>query len=42
MINFAKPFLNFIGDTIISKFQIGFKSLLRQGLLEPEFYGDLM
>ena len=26
---------------LISKFQIGPKSLLRQGLLEPEFYGDL-
>ena len=24
------------------KFQIGFKSLLRQGLSEPEFYGDLV
>ena len=27
---------------MISKFQIGYKSLLRQGLLEPEFYGDLV
>ena len=27
---------------MISKFQIGFKSLLRQGLSEPEFYGDLV
>ena len=27
---------------LISKFQIGHKSLLRQGLLEPEFYGDLV
>ena len=26
----------------ISKFQIGLKSLLRQGLSEPEFYGDLV
>ena len=26
----------------ISKFNVGFKSLLRQGLLEPEFYGDLV
>ena len=25
---------------LISKFQIGFKSILRQGLLEPKFYGD--
>ena len=27
---------------LISKFQDGLKSLLRQGLLEPEFYGDLV
>ena len=26
---------------LISKFQIGLKSLLRQGLSETEFYGDL-
>ena len=38
----AKPFLNFIDDDLISKFQVGLKSLLRQGLLEPEFHGDLV
>ena len=27
---------------LISKFQIGLKSLLRQGISEPEFYGDLL
>ena len=27
---------------LISKFQVGLKSLLRQGLSEPEFYGDLI
>ena len=27
---------------LISKFQVGFKSLLRQGLSEPEFYDDLV
>ena len=27
---------------LISKFQIGLKSFFRQGLLEPEFYGDLV
>ena len=27
---------------MIFKFQIGLKSLLRQGLLEPDFYGDLV
>ena len=27
---------------LIFKFQVGIKSLLRQGLWEPEFYGDLV
>ena len=27
---------------MISKFQVGLKSLLRQGLSEPAFYGDLV
>ena len=27
---------------VISKFQVGLKLLLRQGLLEPDFYGDLV
>ena len=27
---------------LISKFQVGLKSLLRQGFSEPDFYGDLM
>ena len=27
---------------LIAKFQIGLKSLVRQGLSEPEFYGDLV
>ena len=27
---------------MVSKFQVGLKSLLRQGLWEPEFYGDLV
>ena len=27
---------------LISKFHVGLKSLLRQGLSEPEFYGDLV
>ena len=25
---------------LVSKFNVGLKSLLQQGLLEPEFYGD--
>ena len=27
---------------LISKFQVGLKSLFRQGLSEPDFYGDLV
>ena len=27
---------------LISKFQVGLKSLLRQGLSEPDFYGDMV
>ena len=27
---------------LISKFQVGLKSFLRQGLLEPDFYADLV
>ena len=27
---------------LVSKFQVGLKSLLRQGLSEPDFYGDLV
>ena len=27
---------------LISKFQVGLKSFLRQGLSEPEFYDDLV
>ena len=29
-------------EILISKFQVGLKSLLRQGLSEPDFYGDLV
>ena len=44
IINFAKPFSKFYRRyyDLISKFQVGPKSLLRQGLLEPEFYGDFV
>ena len=27
---------------LVSKFNVGFKSLLHQGLSEPEFYGDIV
>ena len=39
------PFSDVIDDitkSLISKFSVGLKSLLHQGLLEPEFYGDLV
>ena len=42
--NSKKPFLNVI-DVISIQFQksnVGLKSLLQQGLSEPEFYGDLV
>ena len=35
--NFYRPYYG-----LISKFKVGLKSLLRQGLLEPEFYDDLV
>ena len=39
--NFEKHFLNFIAE-LISIFNVGLKTLLRDGLSEPEFYGDLV
>ena len=41
---FRKTFSKFYGRFYdsISKFQVGLKSLMRQGLSEPEFYGDLV
>ena len=38
-------FLSFIVDTtyeLISKYNVGLKTLLGEGLSEPEFYGDLV
>ena len=37
---FSKFYRRYYG--FISKFQVGLKSLLRQGLSEPDFYGDLV
>ena len=39
-----KTFSNFYRQyfDLISKFQVGLKSFLRQGLSEPDFYGDLV
>ena len=44
IINFAKLFSKFHRRCydLISKFHVGLKSLLRQGLLKSEFYGDLV
>ena len=42
IINFEKHFLNFIVDTKISKYNVGLKTLLGEGLSEPEFHGDLV
>ena len=41
---FRKTFSKFyrLYYDLISKFSIGLKSILRQGLLESEFYGDLV
>ena len=44
IINFAKRFQNFIGGILTWCLNIvfGLKTLLLQGLSEPEFYGDLV
>ena len=44
IINFAKPFLIFIDDTMVCYLssKSDFNLFLRQGLSEPEFYGDLV
>ena len=42
IINFEKPFLNFITDTMNSFPNLIFLALLREGLSEPEFYGELV
>ena len=43
IINLENNFLNLIADTeLISKFNVGLKTLLREGLSEPELYGDLV
>ena len=39
-LNFLRRFRNFIADT--EKYSVSLKTLLQQGLSEPEFYGDLV
>ena len=41
IINFVRRFQNFIGGGV-SKYNVGLKTLLLQGLSEPEFYDDLV
>ena len=36
-----KDLLKCSGYELVSKFSVGLKTLLHQGLSEPEFYGDL-
>ena len=44
IINFERLFSKFYHRhyKLVSKFKVGLKSLLQQGLSEPEFYGDLV
>ena len=44
IINFEKPFSKFYRKhyELISKYNVGLKTLLSEGLSEPEFYGDLV
>ena len=44
IINFEKPFFKFYRRyyELISKFNVGLHTLLREGLSEPDFYGDLV
>ena len=41
---FVRRCQNFIGGIfdLVSKYNVGLKTLLRQGLSEPQFYGDLV
>ena len=44
IIKFVRRFLNFYPRQfdIVTKYNVGLKTLLLQGLSEPEFYGDLV
>ena len=43
ILNFVKCFRNFIADSaLVEKYCVSLKTLLQQGLSEPEFYGDLV
>ena len=45
ILNFVRRFQNFIADTVpslLEKYSVSLKTLLQQGISEPEFYGDLV
>ena len=44
ILNFIRCFRNFIADTVPcwKKYSVSMKTLLQQGMSEPEFYGDLV
>ena len=43
ILNFVRRFRNFIADmcALLEKYSVSLKTLLQQGISEPEFYGDL-
>ena len=42
IIKFVKAYSKFYHFDIVSKYNVGLKRLLLEGLSEPEFYGDLV
>ena len=48
ILNFVRRFRNFIADAVplssalVEKYSVSLKTLLQQGISEPEFYGDLL
>ena len=43
ILNFVRRFRNFIGHSaLLEKYSVSLKTLLQQGISEPEFYGDLV
>ena len=43
ILNFVRRFRNFIADSAcVEKYSVSPKTLLQQGISEPEFYGDIV
>ena len=43
ILNFVRQFWNFIADSaLVEKYNVSLKTLLQQGISEPEFYGELV